>query len=247
MPAGSPHFSPKALTFFRQLEKNNDRAWFAPRKEWFEAEVKAPMVELAAWLNDKLRAFAVDHVVDPPARAVYRIYRDTRFSKDKTPYKAHIGAIFPRRGLSRHGGAGYYVGFNHAGVDVAGGMYMPDPGELTAVRRAFVADHKSVAKLLSDKATKRLAGELHGTQFVRLPKGYDAEPGSLLEGLLRRKQAYFDLKLDADLATTPKLGAEVIRRFEAMTPFVDYLNAAILAAKKDEAADDAPKRPVPMF
>jgi uncharacterized protein (TIGR02453 family) len=247
MPAGSPHFSPKALTFFRQLEKNNDRAWFTPRKAFFEAEVRGPMLELVAWLNDKLRAFAVDHVVDPPARAVYRIYRDTRFSKDKTPYKTHIGGIFPRRGLSRHGGAGYYVGVSHAGVDVAGGMYMPDPEELTAVRQAFVADAKRVAALLTAKATKRLAGELRGSQFVRLPKGYEAQPGSLLQDLLRRKQAYFNPKLDADLATTPELGAEVIRRFEAMAPFVEFLNAAILAAKKDEPADDAPKRPAPMF
>ncbi len=90
-------FSQKAMTFLRQLEKNNTREWFQPRKPVFEAELRGPMLRFVALLNEDLARFAVDHVTDP-ARAIYRIYRDTRFSKDKTPYKTHIGALFPARG-----------------------------------------------------------------------------------------------------------------------------------------------------
>src|SRR5438552_1080473 len=92
-----PGFSPKALSFFRQLERNNKREWFQPRKEQFEELCRAPMLELVAQVVDDLREFAVDHVLEPK-RAIYRIYRDTRFSKDKSPYKTHIAAIFPTRG-----------------------------------------------------------------------------------------------------------------------------------------------------
>jgi uncharacterized protein (TIGR02453 family) len=243
----APCFTPKCLSFFRQLTKNNTREWFTPRKQLFEAEVRAPMLELSAWINDRLRSFAVEHVVEPPARAVYRIYRDTRFSKDKTPYKTHVGAIFPRRGLPKHGGAGYYVGVSHDGVEVAGGMYMPGPEELAAVRAALAADGRKLAALLEDRTLKKLAGAIQGDQLVRLPKGFEAEPGSLLESLLRRKQWYLAVTLPAELATTPKLGTEVMKRFEAMAPVVNWLNRVALAARRDEEADDAPKRPVPMF
>ena len=101
-------FSKKMPAFFRGLERNNTREWFAPRKELFEAEVRGPMVELVGLVNEDLKKFAIDNAVTDPKRAIYRLYRDTRFSKDKTPYKSHIGATFPRRGLPKHAGAGFY-------------------------------------------------------------------------------------------------------------------------------------------
>src|SRR5438046_1539014 len=91
-PPPFPGFSKKMPSFFRALEKNNTREWFTPRKELFEAEVRGPMIELVSLVNEDLKRFAVDYVVSNPAKALYRIYRDTRFSKDKTPYKTHVGA-----------------------------------------------------------------------------------------------------------------------------------------------------------
>jgi uncharacterized protein (TIGR02453 family) len=247
MPSRLPCFSPKCLSFFRQLEKNNSRDWFTPRKEVFETEARAPMIELVTWLNERLRKFAVDHVVEPPAKAVYRIYRDTRFSKDKTPYKTHVGALFPRRGLPKHGGASYYVGISHKSVEIAAGMYMPEPEQLKAFRDAVVRDSKSLLKLLSDSKVRRLMGQVQGDQMTRTPKGYTAEPGSDLDSLLRRKGLYFYVELDSKLATTPKIANEVIKRFEAMSPLVDHINKILLAAKRDEEEEVIPKRPAPMF
>src|SRR5690349_13174115 len=117
-----PGFSPKALAFFRQLARNNKREWFQPRKEQFEQLVRRPMLELVEQVLDDLRGFAVDHVVDPK-RAVYRIYRDTRFSNDKSPYKTHIAAIFPHARLPKHAGAGYYFAISHEGLQIGGGAY----------------------------------------------------------------------------------------------------------------------------
>lgn len=99
-------FPSEALTFLRGLARNNDREWFNARKETFETKLKAPMLAFIEAINAELMDFAPEHVTDPK-KAFYRIYRDTRFSADKTPYKTHIAAIFPRKGLEKHAGAGF--------------------------------------------------------------------------------------------------------------------------------------------
>src|SRR5262245_36934148 len=107
MAAGFPGFPKEMVTFFRGLEKNNTREWFQPRKAVYEEQVKAPMLALVDAINRDLAKFAPDYI-NEPQKAVYRIYRDTRFSADKTPYKPFIAAIFPKRGQEKHGGGGLY-------------------------------------------------------------------------------------------------------------------------------------------
>jgi len=114
-------FNRGALTFLRQLKKNNKREWFQPRKEIYEQQVKAPMLELVTAVMRTLADFAPDHV-DDPNKAIFRIYRDTRFSKDKTPYKTHIAAAFPRRGGCKT--SGYYFSVSAEEVEIGGGVYM---------------------------------------------------------------------------------------------------------------------------
>src|SRR5947207_12514475 len=97
----------EGVAFLRALSRNNDREWFQPRKEIFESKLKAPMIELVEAINAELLKFAPDHITDPK-KAVYRIYRDTRFSADKTPYKTHVAAIFPHHGLAKQASAGFY-------------------------------------------------------------------------------------------------------------------------------------------
>src|SRR5580698_7994703 len=137
-----PGFPPEALKFLRALEKNNDRDWFQPRKEVFETKVKAPMVDLVEAINAQLPAFAPEHINDPK-KAVYRIYRDTRFSSDKTPYKTHVGAIFPRRGWGRESAAGFYVQVSPKSLGIAAGAYMPGPEQLFAIRSWIADNHEA--------------------------------------------------------------------------------------------------------
>src|SRR5690242_15239335 len=101
-----PGFPPEAITFFRGLTRNNNRDWFLPRKELFEDKVKTPMMALAEAINAELAKFAPAYITDPK-KSVYRIYRDTRFSSDKSPYKTHLAARFPRHG-DKQSGAGLY-------------------------------------------------------------------------------------------------------------------------------------------
>src|SRR5438067_2623937 len=146
-------FPPEGIEFFAKLMRNNRREWFQPRKPIFEEKLKTPMRDLVIALNGALRSFAPECVTDPD-KAIYRIYRDTRFSKDKTPYKDHIAASFPRRGIPC--GAGFYFQVSHRGVGIGGGVYMPPPETLRAIRQHLVEHHGSVRKITGTRAVRQL-------------------------------------------------------------------------------------------
>jgi uncharacterized protein (TIGR02453 family) len=241
-----PGFSPKALTFFRQLEKSNTREWFAPRKEQFEQLLRQPMLELVAKVNEALRSFAVDHVTDPP-KALFRIYRDTRFSKDKSPYKTQLAAHFPRAGMARLTGSSFYFSVSHKHVEIAGGMYMPAPPQLAAVRAAIAQDSKPLLELCTAKALCKALGPLKGAKLARVPKGFAADHPAA--DLLRQKQWYFYATFPASLATRPTFAKEIVRHFRLLWPFVQYLNEAVIQQLREEeaASQPIPKRPAPMF
>jgi uncharacterized protein (TIGR02453 family) len=246
MASSFPGFSRAALTFFKQLEKNNEREWFAARKQKFEELLRKPMLELLALVNDDLRGFAVDHVTEP-ARALYRIHRDTRFSKDKTPYKTHIAAMFPRQGLGKNTCAGFYFGVSHSGVEVAAGMYMPGPPDLLTVRDAIAADEKGFRKLLAAPKLKRVMGEIQGQRLARVPKGFD--PNHTAADLVRLKQFYLYVTLPADTALTKDIRRAVVDRFRLMEPMVRFINDAVLRKlrEQEQGEETRPKRPEPMF
>jgi uncharacterized protein (TIGR02453 family) len=168
--SGFPGFPPEGLEFFAKLMRHNRREWFQPRKEIFEAQLKQPMRELVQALNAALKTIAPDYVTDPD-KAIYRIYRDTRFSKDKTPYKDHIAASFYRRGTTGHGTGGFYVAVSHKEVAIGGGVYMPDPDLLAAIRHHIAEHHEELRRILRAKAVRTLFGEMQGEQLSRVPKG----------------------------------------------------------------------------
>src|SRR5262249_10812490 len=150
-------------------------------------------------------------VTEPAAKAIYRIYRDTRFSKDKTPYKTHIAATFGRRGFRRTEAAGFYFGVSHKEVEIGGGSYMPEPEQLAAIRKKIDSDSKSLRKILDNKELKKLMGNLLGDKLSRVPKGFDPEHPAA--EFLKMKQLYFYITLPASLATKSSLKAEVVKRF----------------------------------
>jgi uncharacterized protein (TIGR02453 family) len=217
-----PGFSPEALTFLRNLKRNNRREWFQPRKEIFDSRLKAPMIQLVEAINAELLKFAPDHITDPK-KAVYRIYRDTRFSADKTPYKTHIAAIFPNHGLQKHSSAGFYFHLTAKSVGIAAGSYMPGPDELRAVRAWLAENHKEFRA--ATHKPKKLLGKLTGSAVTRMPKGFDS--GHPAEDLIRMKQWLYWVELEAKLATTPRLVTELVKRFRAAAPVIAMLNAPL--------------------
>lgn len=217
-----PGFPPEGLQFFRALSRHNNRDWFQPRKTTFEEQVKQPMRELVEALNGAMQSFAPEYATDP-GKAIYRIYRDTRFSKDKTPYKDHIAASFFRSGTGPHKYGGYYVHVSHEEVAVGGGVYMPEPGVLLEIRQHIAANHQKLRKILAAAAVRRSLGELQGDQLARVPKGFlSTHPAA---DLLRFKSFILYTTLDPEVATTPRFFNEVLTRFRAMKPFLDFLTA----------------------
>ena len=217
-----PGFPPEALKFLRGLERNNRREWFQPRKEIFDTKLKTPMMDLVEAINAELPGFAPEHINDPK-KAVYRIYRDTRFSQDKTPYKEHIAASFRRRGTVGHSDAGYYLEVSHKEVGIGGGVYMPAPETLLAIRNRIAEGHQEFRRIVGARAVRQLFGELQGERLSRVPKGFCSQHPAA--DLLRFKQLYLYIELPPDLATTRALYGEIVKRFRAMVPFLGFLTA----------------------
>ena len=226
MTSGFDGFPQEGLEFFRKLKKNNKREWFQPRKQVFDEMVKAPMIELAGALNAQLARFAPDHIVEP-AKAIYRIYRDTRFSNDKTPYKTHIAANFPRQGLGKHSGAGFYFSIGAYEIEIAGGVHMPGPEQLLAIREHIAANHNEFQNLAGKKSLIKLMGELHGNPLERVPKGFAADHPAA-EYLKCRHWIFYSTDLDPEIAATKDLFPELVKRMRAMTPFVQFLNHPLI-------------------
>jgi uncharacterized protein (TIGR02453 family) len=214
-------FSPDAIAFLRALKRNNRRDWFQPRKDKYEKLIKEPMLELVGCLNEELARFAPEYITPPP-KALYRIYRDTRFSKDKTPYKTHVSAIFPRHTAIKREGSVFYFHFTEKELLVFGGVWAPERDELLAYRTLLQEHYQEFQLLLQDKKLKRLLGGLKGEQLTRMPKGFPVDHPA--EKLLRQRQWYLESTFENKLLTTPRVVAEIARRFELMAPFVEFLN-----------------------
>jgi uncharacterized protein (TIGR02453 family) len=224
MSTGFPGFPSEAISFLHGVARNNNREWFLPRKPLFEEKLKRPMFELVESVNNAMKQFAPEYVTDP-AKAIYRFYRDTRFSKNKSPYKDHMAAGFSRRGLTC-GGAGYYFAVSHKSVGIGGGVYMTLPPTLLAIRNHIAEHHEEFRRIVEARAVRGLFGEMKGEQLSRVPKGFAKDHPA--ENLLRFKQFLLYVDLPIDLATGPELFVEIRKHFRTMVPFLEFLNAPLV-------------------
>ena len=202
-------FPKEGLAFLQELKENNTREWFTPRKEIFERSVKAPMVAMVEAVNAELASFAPEYMTEP-ATAVYRIYRDTRCSNDKTPYKTHIAANLHKQGADKHAAAGYYFSVGADQIELAAGVYMPGPEELLRLRQHISGSFDEFTKLAADKGVTKLVGELKGDSLARPPKGFSPEDPAI-EWIKKKQWYYYKTDLDLGLALTPKFLPEVVK------------------------------------
>jgi uncharacterized protein (TIGR02453 family) len=221
-------FPKEMTTFFRGLKRNNRREWFQPRKETFDLHVKGPMTELVEALNSEFAKFAPQYVTDPK-KAIFRIYRDTRFSPDKTPYKTHIAASFRRRGGEQMAVSGYYFSISNEQIEIAGGIYHPAPDTTLLVRTHIAENYEELRRILADKMLRRRVGALQGDELSRAPKGFDPRHPAI--DLIKKKDWILDMELEPSLATTPRLRREIADRFRLMTPLIEFLNRPLLVER----------------
>ena len=221
------YLRPEALTFLRNLKRNNDREWFQPRKAIFEAELKEPMLAIIRKVSEAMESFAPAYV-RPAEKCLFRIYRDTRFSGDKTPYKTHVAAWWMLEGLKKTSGAGFYFHIDPKEVVVAAGAWMPEKDQLAAIRHWLLEHHKEFRKLLNRPAVRKSFAEFEGNALIRPPKGFPSEHPAM--DLIRCRQWGLSTSLPASEALKPDFAAVLARYFRLATPVVEALNTPIAAS-----------------
>ncbi|MFZ0746474.1 MAG: DUF2461 domain-containing protein [Terracidiphilus sp.] len=221
------YFRPQAITFLRSLAKHNDREWFTPRKAVFEAELKQPMLAIVRKVTDAMAEFAPNHV-RPAEKSLFRIYRDTRFSNNKLPYKTHVAAWWSHMGMEKTSGAGYYFQVSPKGVVIAAGSYMPEKEQLAAIRHWLLDNHAAFRKLIDKPAVRRAFTEFEGEALTRPPKGFPCEHPAM--DLIKCKQWGLSTTLPVETALEANFAQTLIRHFKLLAPMVDALNTPIAAA-----------------
>lgn len=209
-------FSREALQFLADLAANNDRAWFQPRKATYERLLREPLQDLCVALGERFAARGIPLVADP-ARSPFRIYRDTRFSRDKSPYKTNVSASFPWQG----GGPGGYFSLAPGEIVMGGGLYRPEPWRLAIWREVVAGRPGEVHATLEDEAFVRVFGEVYGDRLKRVPAGFavdhpDAE-------LLRLKDILVRRRLSDDDARSPALPDLLADGFAVAVPLFRLL------------------------
>ena len=220
-------FSKKTLSFLRALKRNNDREWFRERKDDYEQHVRGPMVALLAKLAVDFQEFAPELVAEPRV-SLYRIYRDTRFSADKSPLKTHAAAHFPSRAFPKGQGAGLYLEVAPAGIWIGGGLYMPSSADLRLVREHIAVHHRRLHRAVTAPPFRGVVGELDGERLTRVPRGYPADHEA--SHYLRYKQFLAGREYPADFAVSDRFYPELLRVFRAIVPLVRFLNDGLRAA-----------------
>jgi uncharacterized protein (TIGR02453 family) len=225
MPAAAPRFTPATLTFLRALKRNNRREWFNAHRDDYEAHVRQPMTAIIERLAVDFRGFAPELVASPKV-SLYRIYRDTRFSENKAPYKTHVAAVFPTRGLAKHEGAGLYFHVSPGEVWVGGGMYAPQMPQLLAVREHIATNVKRLRTIVESPAFSRQVGRLEGERLQRVPRGFPKDHEAA--EFLKFRQFLAGREFPPALATSPAFYRTLIAVFRRVAPLARFLNEPML-------------------
>jgi uncharacterized protein (TIGR02453 family) len=223
-------FTRKTLSFLRSLKRNNDRDWFHARRDQYEMHCKQPLIAIIERLADDLPAFAPELVADPKV-SLFRQFRDTRFSNDKTPLKTHIGATFPNRKLGRLNGAGLYFEVAPTWVWIGGGLWAPDTSQLHLVREHVAANHRRLDRIVNAPAFRKLGG-LQGDKITRVPRGF-AKDHPAATYLMHRQFLGFREEPET-LAASPAFYKQLRETLRTIVPLVTFLNEPLIEAQRPE-------------
>lgn len=205
----------ETFSFLKRLQKNNNREWFTENKKEFkeiEREVKQFFNQLGSELN---KHDQIDKV------KVFRIYRDVRFSKDKTPYKTHFAGSFHRVKPRLRGGYYVHIAPNDASF-IATGFWDPNKDDLLRIRKEFEMDDKEIREIISEKSFKTIWGELEGDEVKTSPKGFSKEHSAI--DLIKKKQFIFTKKFTDKEVTSSDFMTQVDTAFKAIRPYFNYMS-----------------------
>jgi uncharacterized protein (TIGR02453 family) len=204
----------KTFDFFKSLEKNNNREWFNEHKD----EFKSLETDIKNFYNTVLEKLKKHDDVDK--LKMFRIYRDIRFSKDKTPYKTHFGGSFHRKKPSLRGG--YYLHISPGDSFIATGFWEPNKEDLFRIRKEFEIDDSQIRKIISTKKFKEIWGDFVGDELKTAPKGFDKEHPAI--DLIRKKQYIFTKKFDDKEVVSAEFLNKIDDAFKTIRPYFDYMS-----------------------
>lgn len=207
-----------SLEFLKKLKKNNNRDWFAKHKETYLKE----LYFIEQFADALLQDLTQEDMIDTPSgkKSLHRIYRDIRFSKEKTPFKTNWSGSFRRATKLRRGG--YYFHIESGNSFIAGGFWAPNTEDLRRIRDEFAFDATPMRHILKDKTFKNYFNNLQGEQLKTTPKGFDADNEAI--DLLRYKQFLVIRKFTDAEVLAPDFQKEAMLTFRAMRPFFDHMS-----------------------
>jgi uncharacterized protein (TIGR02453 family) len=220
-------FEPSLFKYLRDLKKHNERPWFKSHKPRYEAELRSPMLTFIEEFAPHLEKISEHFLADarPIGGSLFRIHRDTRFAKDKTPYKTHAGAHFRHARAKDVHAPGFYLHMEPGNVFMGAGIWHPDSSTLGKIREAIVAGPKRWKRLNNAKALRTAGCELVGDSLKRPPRGYDPEH-PLIEDLKRK-----DFILAVTTTEEDALAPDFIKRFakfcKTAAPVSEFLTRAL--------------------
>ncbi|MBT8065577.1 MAG: DUF2461 domain-containing protein [Gammaproteobacteria bacterium] len=214
------------FTFFEDLAGNNNRPWFQENKQRYYDSVVNPISEFIVCMAPELRRISRHYIADPKPHggSMFRIYRDTRFSKDKTPYKTHAGVQFRHEAGKDAHAPGFYVHLAAEGLYFGGGVWRPAGPQLGLIRDAIVDNARSWSRIVG-AAKVQAAGGLKGDSLKRPPRGYDPEHRHVED--LKRKSFYVMAEAPSRRALKPGFVGEVAGAFRAAAPLNRFIAIAL--------------------
>ncbi len=220
------HFGPDFLRFLTDLRAHNDREWFQAHKDRYEAAVRDPFLRFVADLGPLLQKLNPHFVADPSpvGGSMMRIYRDIRFSRDKSPYKTAVAAHFSQANRKSESAPALYLHLEPGESSIGGGIWRPAPPTLKKIRGAIVRESKRWQGITSDpdfKSTYRMTGE----SLKRLPPGFD--PDDPLADDLKRKDFIVGSRLADRQIVSNNFIEFVIDRYRAALPFIRFLSESV--------------------
>ncbi|MBT8297284.1 MAG: DUF2461 domain-containing protein [Maribacter sp.] len=224
----NPIITKEVFQFLKELEKNNTREWFTDNKPRFK-EIETGIKAFFATLMEHMKQHD-----DIEKMKMFRIYRDVRFSKDKSPYKLHLAGSYSRAGARLRGG--YYVHLKPGGSFIATGFWDPNKEDLLRIRKELELDADAFRKVISDKKFKKIWGDLEGDEVKTAPKGFNKEHSNI--DLIKKKQFIFVRKFsDREVLSKDFLGF-VDESFRAIRPYFDLMSEILTTNLNGESLLD---------
>lgn len=210
-----------SLRYLKQLKKNNNRSWFLANKDQF---IQA-QTNLELFAGVLLTALNSHDLIETPTgkKSLHRIYRDTRFSSDKTPYKSNWSGSFSRATKSRRGG--YYFHIESGNSFIAGGFWGPNPQDIKRIRDEIAFDAAPLRKILTSRSFVSTFGKLQGEQLKTVPRGFDSNNEAI--DLLRYKQFLLIRKFTDEEVLDASFVKQASQTFKNMRPFFDYMSEVL--------------------